>query len=149
MTQGVVQRRIARLAAAINQKAARLAHRERITADDLALVFLEASGRCAYCGIEVDPMGASFDHAVPFARGGTNTRANLVLSCITCQRTKFTKLPAEHIEYQRLQRQCRTCRRAFRPRFADIKRGYGFYCSRRCSGTAGGEAPRAEVLAAG
>src|SRR4051812_32594604 len=80
--QTPTQRRFSKLAAAINQKATRLSVPGRVTATDLALVYLEAERRCAYCGIDVTPAGVSFDHIVPWAKGGSNHRSNLAASCI-------------------------------------------------------------------
>jgi hypothetical protein len=142
VTQTAARRRFGKLAAAINQKAARLRVSGRLTADDLAWVYLEADRRCQYCGIDVTPGGVSFDHIVPWARGGSNSRSNLACSCITCQRTKFTKSPAQLAEYQALTVRCEVCQREFRPRWADWIRGYGRTCSRVCSGTKGGQQER-------
>lgn len=109
----------------------------KLTASDLATVYLRDNGKCVYCGIELDLMTASFDHVLPFAKGGANTVRNLVACCITDQRTKHTKSPTEHEAYQQLERICRCgCGRRFRPRFADVQRGLGFYATRSCSAKA-------------
>lgn len=108
----------------------------KIYAEDLAGIWLRAAGKCSYCGIEVDLMGASFDHEHPLSKGGYNGVGNLRLCCITCQRSKYDKNAIEYQEWRRLSRRCKTCRTVFRPRWADYKRGYGYYCSRKCSGSA-------------
>jgi hypothetical protein len=108
----------------------------KISADDLASVWLRDGGVCQYCGIEVDLMHVSFDHEIPLRRGGYNGVGNLKTACITCQRSKYTKSTAEYAEWQALWRYCRTCRNGFKPRWADYMRGFGFYCSRKCSGSA-------------
>lgn len=138
MTQSVIQRRFAKLAAASNQKAAKLGATGRLTADDLGIVYLLADGKCRYCGVDVSATGCSFDHIVPFAKGGANVRSNLALSCLTCQRNKFTKSEAEWQQARSMVHRCEVCQNVFKPRWADWKRGYGRTCSRACSGTKGG-----------
>jgi hypothetical protein len=142
VTQTVTERRFAKLAAAINRKAGRLGQTARLTTTDLAIVFLDGHGQCYYCHVEVSPGGCSFDHRIPFARGGENRRGNLVLCCVTCQRTKFTKLEEEFAVARQLKVNCAICGRLFVPRWADWQRGYGRTCSRKCSGTKGGEQPK-------
>lgn len=144
MSQTPLERRLARLADTANRKAARLGAPGRLTSVDLLLV-LEASDRgegyeCAYCGIGISPMSASFDHVDPFDRQGRNERENLVACCMTCQRTKFTKSPDELRQWVGLRVECPVCGTVFRPRWNDWVRGYGRYCSRKCSGTIGGRA---------
>ena len=140
--QSRIQRRFSKLAAAINQKAIRLSVPGRVTATDLAIIYLKADARCAYCGITVSPEGVSFDHIKPWAKGGSNHRSNLAASCITCQRTKFTKTPLEHAQARELKVACQVCGTMFKPRWADWIRGYGRTCSRVCSGRKGDEAER-------
>lgn len=144
MAQTPFQRRLSKLAAAQNQKARLVGAGGRTTAEDLAWVFLQAMNpetgdhECAYCGVVVTQEGVSFDHVVPFDRGGQNTVENLLACCITCQRDKYTKSPEELAEWKKLVRYCLMCGTPFRPRWADYKRGYGYYHSRACSGKAGG-----------
>jgi hypothetical protein len=132
-----IERRFGRLAAGIRAKGRRLGTKGTISADDLALIYLAQEGLCAYCGTEVTPDGVSFDHVIPYARGGSSWPENIVACCITCQRTKFTKSVEELQEWMALRRTC-SCGVVFRPRWADVKRGLGFYHSRVCSGRAGG-----------
>jgi len=136
--QSPFQRRLSKLAAAHNYKARRLGQSGRTTAPDLARIYLVQDALCVYCSVEMSQEGVSFDHVIPFSHGGQNTTDNLVACCITCQRTKYTKNPQELAEWQRLIRYCIGCGGSFRPRWADYKRGFGFYCSRACSGRAGG-----------
>jgi len=146
MRQTPFQRRLSKLAAAQNQKARLKGAPGRTTAEDLAWLYLQVLNpetgdhECAYCDVVLTQEGVSFDHVVPFDRGGTNTVDNLVACCITCQREKYTKSPEELAQWKVLVRYCLMCSTAFRPRWADYKRGYGFYCSRVCSGRAGGMA---------
>lgn len=145
-SQTPAQRRLSKVAAALNQAWMRTARKKgdlylassgrKLTADDLAMVWLDAGGRCRYCDIEVEIMTVSFDHVIPLSKGGLNERENLAACCMTCQRTKHTKTPEEHLEYRATWRTCPVDGTRFRPRFADIARGYGVYCSRRCSGSA-------------
>lgn len=138
MTQSPIQRRLVRLAGSINQKARRLGDPERIRAEDLGRKLADTP-QCVYCGIDLDSLSASFDHQIPFDRGGTNSPSNLVACCLSCQRHKFTKLPGEFAAYQNLRVNCLVCGRDFKPRWADYRRGYGRTCSRACAGTRGGE----------
>jgi hypothetical protein len=142
MTQTPAQRRFSKLAAAINQKAHKLGAAGRVTADDLALVYLSGDRKCAYCRVDVSPGGVSFDHIVPFVKGGSNLRSNIAPSCITCQRGKFTKTPEEWAKAKDMTVPCEVCGKQFRPRWADYQRGYGRTCSRKCSGQKGGESER-------
>ena len=48
-------------------------------------------GACAYCG---GPQ-TSWDHVVPLCRGGANTVANLVPSCLPCNRFKGKRTAEE------------------------------------------------------
>jgi 5-methylcytosine-specific restriction endonuclease McrA len=138
MTQTPVQRRLVRTAAGFRSKAIRLGAASDISADGLAQIYLEAGGKCFYCDTILDPFYATFDHVVPFEHGGANTRDNVVLSCLTDNRQKFTMTLEQYREWLALERRCRICQQPFKPRAADFRRGLGFYCSRRCSGTAGG-----------
>lgn len=143
MTQTTAQRRFSKLAAAINQKAVRLGAAGRISAEELALVFLRANRACEYCHFEISAAGVSFDHIVPFVKGGLNISANLAASCMTCQRGKFTKTPDEWAQARVMLVPCEVCKTMFKPRWADYVRGYGRTCSRVCSGTKGGQAESA------
>lgn len=140
MTQTATQRRLIRTAAGFNAKALRRKRPGVVSAADLAGIWLDAEGRCYYCGTTLDPFTATFDHRDPFERGGPNTVDNIVLSCITDNRQKFTMTEAEYRDWLGLVRICPIDQKKFRPRPADYRRGLGFYCSRRCSGVAGGRA---------
>jgi len=133
------ERRFSKLSAAINQKATKLGARGRVTATDLAGVYYEADGLCQYCGFGVSWEGVSFDHKQAFAKGGSNTPDNLAASCMTCQRGKFTKTPEEWATAKDMTVACSVCGTSFRPRWADYMRGFGLTCSRKCSGTKGGQ----------
>jgi len=132
MPQNPLQRRLIRLSSAINRKAERLGAPGRVSAELLYLIALDHP-TCPYCGIGVDPGHGSYDHIVSFDKGGTNYRDNITFGCVSCNRAKYTKTPEEHMKYQELEKVCPIDGTIFRPRYADIQRGYGEYCSRRCS----------------
>jgi hypothetical protein len=133
MTQTDFERRCIRAAAALNAKAIRLGAPGRVTGPDLVAVFAGRAPNCPYCGIGIEPMSCSFDHMVPFARGGSNEPSNIVACCLTCQREKFDKTPSELAAYRRLVLTCPICGRAYRPRWGEYREGRGRVCSRRCS----------------
>lgn len=137
MNQDPIERRFRRLAVGANRKAERVGSKGILTDRDLFDAYRAAEGRCPYCEIELDPMSCSFDHVLPFDRGGRNDRSNLQACCLSCQRRKFTKTPEEYAQWQTLERTC-PCGVVFRPRWSDYRRGFGFYHSRICSGSAGG-----------
>jgi 5-methylcytosine-specific restriction endonuclease McrA len=139
MPQHPLEHRFKRLATGANRKAQRLGRPGRISFVDLYELYIESEGVCTYCGIGVAPESCSFDHVVPFDRDGDNIKANIVVCCLTCQRAKFTKMPAEFEAWKQLEVTCPVDGKVFRPRWADYIRGYGKYCSRRCSGAVGGQ----------
>lgn len=131
MAQSPEYRRLVRLAGSFNRKAG---HTSVVTADTLLSIENEET-ECHYCGIGMEIGQGTFDHVIPFARGGNNERANIVRVCLTCNRRKFTKTPGEFRASQALMQECNVCGKIFRPRWADFKRGYGKVCSRKCSGS--------------
>jgi hypothetical protein len=122
----------------MNQKAIRVGVSGLVAAFELMELLVESEGLCSYCGIEVPPMGGSFDHVVPYALGGENRKDNIVRCCLSCNRTKALKTPEELAVYAVLRVRCANCQREFRPRYADWKRGLGRTCSRACAGAIGG-----------
>lgn len=132
MTQTALQRRLVRLAGAINAKAIRLHARGRVSAESLFLV-IRRHPVCPYCGNPVDPMHGSFDHVTPFDKGGSNETTNIVFGHLSCNRRKFTKSVDEHMAFETLTIVCPVDQTVFKPRYADYARGLGRYCSRSCS----------------
>lgn len=73
----------------------------RVSADDLILLVMSYSSRCAYCGWPLDFTGArhvlidsrrgTFDHVRPLSRGGRGDVSNLAPSCSPCnyERSKW------------------------------------------------------------
>jgi hypothetical protein len=147
MTQTAAERRYVRMIGAMNAKAARLGLYGRLSAIDLAMAFVESGGRCTYCGIGIDPLHCSFDHVIPFDRNGRNASYNIVACCMTCQRSKSTKLPDEYEIARKTMSQCEVCGIEFKPRYADWVRGFGRTCSRVCSGKKGGEVTKSPASA--
>ena len=133
MTQSAEYRRLVRLAAGYNKRAAKFGRRGRITAVELWALENE-TWHCHYCGIELAFGQGSFDHVVAFDRGGENTYLNIARCCLTCQRQKFTKTPAEYEEHQDLIVSCSVCGKTFKPRWAEYQRGDARVCSRSCAG---------------
>jgi hypothetical protein len=125
------------LASSTNRKAAKLGLNGRITAEDYARAFIASGGDCPYCGIGISPETCSFDHSIPFDRGGQNEPENIVACCLTCQREKATKTPEEFAHARTLMVVCESCGRTFKPRYADYRRGYGRTCSAECAGLKG------------
>jgi 5-methylcytosine-specific restriction endonuclease McrA len=62
-----------------------------VTLDDLTRQHEDQGGRCWWCS---EPLGddATVDHVVPVSRGGQNTPENIVMSCISCNSRKRTRL---------------------------------------------------------
>lgn len=54
---------------------------------------------CRYCEIELNG-GGEVDHLTPVARGGSNSRANLTLACMPCNRAKLGKTLPEFLDWR-------------------------------------------------
>lgn len=54
---------------------------------------------CYYCSTVLLPEQAHIEHKTPVSRGGTNSRANLVLACAACNLSKGRKTEAEFRRY--------------------------------------------------
>jgi 5-methylcytosine-specific restriction endonuclease McrA len=67
------------------------------TADDIAEILKMQRGKCAYCRIK---MGDKYtvDHIIPVAKGGTNDRRNIQLTCMPCNREKWARDPLFHAQ---------------------------------------------------
>ena len=50
---------------------------------------------CQYCGQTAPSTDLTFDHIVPVAQGGRKDWENIVTCCITCNRSKGGRTPAE------------------------------------------------------
>jgi hypothetical protein len=62
------------------------------TKKDIATAYKSQAGRCAYCKKKV---GSSYhvDHILPIAKGGSNFKENICISCPTCNLKKRDKCP--------------------------------------------------------
>ena len=65
------------------------------TGDDVQAIFAAQKGRCAYCREPITMRAKHVDHILPLARGGTNDRRNLQITCAGCNQRKHTKHPVE------------------------------------------------------
>ncbi len=130
VTQHPEERRLNRLAASYNKKAARYGVIGVISAVDLARKPL----KCEYCGIGLEVGQGTFDHVKPFGKGGTNESTNIVRSCLTCNRKKFTKTPQQFAEHQNLVVSCVVCGKQYQPRWGEYINGRARVCSRVCAG---------------
>jgi hypothetical protein len=130
MTQHPEERRLNRLAASYNKKARQYGVVGVITAIDLARKPL----RCIHCGIGLEVGQGTFDHLTPFDKGGTNEDFNIARSCLTCNRKKFTKSPAEFAEHTNLIVSCEVCGKEYQPRWGEWINGRARVCSRVCAG---------------
>jgi len=103
-----------------------------ITAADLASVVMRADS-CHYCGIGLEIGMGSFDHGQALDRQGRNSVENIVRSCYSCNRRKFTKTPEEFDGFASVMVKCPIDGTMFKPRYAEWANGRAKYCSRSCA----------------
>lgn len=144
MTVVTIERRLGRLAAGFNARARAYRSIGIVSWEQLLLLHARGGGKCAYCGIGLDIMDGTWDHAEPLSEGGRNDITNIVRCCTSCQRRKFTKTPAEFAAHQELTVICSNpgCEKTYHPRWAEYKNGRARYCSHRCAGAARWEKAR-------
>lgn len=130
--QGKEQRRLVRLANAINTKAKKVGARGSITAADLARIQLNQRS-CEYCGVDLEIGQGTFDHRIAYERGGHNVPSNITRCCITCNRSKFTKTVEEYEQFKQLEVECVVDGVKFKPRWGEWQRGKARTCSHRCA----------------
>jgi hypothetical protein len=127
-------RRLQRIASTFNSKARKYHVPGVVSWQMLAAM----PGQCAYCPIVLDNLDeGTWDHVLPFDRGGHNTIDNIVRCCTDCQRRKFTKTPDEFAASESLRVVCPIDGTVFKPRWAEWQRGVARYCSLSCAGIAG------------
>jgi len=64
------------------------------TQRDVNLQYKNQNGRCWWCSQSL--IGKyEIDHRIPLSKGGAHDRTNIVISCVSCNRKKGTKLPHE------------------------------------------------------
>ena len=63
-------------------------------AQDIARIYENQKGRCAYCKVKV---GKNYhvDHVIPLAKGGSNGKENLQICCPSCNMKKKAKDPVD------------------------------------------------------
>lgn len=50
---------------------------------------------CQYCGVQPGPQELTIDHVFPKSRGGTSSWENCLLACVSCNKHKANRTPAE------------------------------------------------------
>ena len=60
-----------------------------------ANIYARAHSSCQYCGEAFPTSELTFDHVVPVAQGGRKDWENIVTCCVTCNRRKGGRTPAE------------------------------------------------------
>lgn len=58
-------------------------------------IYARDNHRCQYCGKGFPVSELTFDHVVPVSQGGRKDWENIVTSCITCNRRKGGRTPAQ------------------------------------------------------
>lgn len=61
----------------------------RLTREQWDKILALAKGRCHWCGKTRKP---TMDHVIPLSKGGLHAAENIVVSCLACNRRKFTKI---------------------------------------------------------
>jgi 5-methylcytosine-specific restriction endonuclease McrA len=64
------------------------------TRADVLGLYAEQNGLCPYCSVSLEDT-YHVDHIMPLARGGTNYRSNIQLTCAPCNLRKHAKDPVE------------------------------------------------------
>ena len=68
-----------------------------LTAKEWSDILEQYNYKCAYCRRSILdlPDGLVRDHVIPISRGGSNTKENIVPSCVNCNTEKHTQLIKE------------------------------------------------------
>lgn len=90
--EAVKERRIRYLERSPAIRSAQAAIKQHIIAEYSAAGEIQ----CYYCAIGLVPEDIHIEHKTPIARGGTNNRSNLALSCQRCNLSKGRKTEAEY-----------------------------------------------------
>ena len=51
--------------------------------------------KCQFCGQRFESEDLTFDHVIPRSRGGKTTWENIVTACVSCNKAKSDRTPAE------------------------------------------------------
>ncbi len=65
------------------------------TESDISDIFKSQKGKCAYCRVSMRKK-YTVDHIIALAKGGTNDRRNIQLTCMPCNREKWARDPLFH-----------------------------------------------------
>jgi 5-methylcytosine-specific restriction endonuclease McrA len=57
-------------------------------------VWLRDKGRCQYCNVRMGMDEFTYDHVVPFSKGGKTNWLNIVVACVPCNHKKANRTPA-------------------------------------------------------
>ena len=79
----------------LNRRALQRSADGKITKDVINEVLTRYSGKCAYCGMELNG-SYTIDHKIPLSRGGCNKIENLALACRKCNCKKNDKTDYEY-----------------------------------------------------
>jgi 5-methylcytosine-specific restriction endonuclease McrA len=60
-----------------------------------ANIYARDGHRCQYCGTEFPVSDLTFDHVVPVSQAGRKDWVNIVTCCVTCNRRKGGRTPAQ------------------------------------------------------
>ena len=60
-----------------------------------ANIYVRDNYTCQYCAQRFEPENLTFDHVVPVAQGGRRSWDNIVTACVSCNRRKDARTPAE------------------------------------------------------
>lgn len=58
-------------------------------------IYIRDAGECQYCGKHLKLDEYTLDHVVPRSQGGVSSWANLVLSCVRCNKRKAGQTPEQ------------------------------------------------------
>ena len=61
---------------------------QRPTPHARLVLYVQANGRCFYCGNDIPLHAGTVDHLVPIRQGGGSTGDNLVFACRPCNQAK-------------------------------------------------------------
>lgn len=79
------------------RRAERQGNKNILTANEWEDILAEFNYSCAYCGKGWHEISGKLaqDHVIPFSRGGTYTKNNIVPACRSCNSKKHNKTPEE------------------------------------------------------